>query len=361
MKVNACCFLSLMMLMDIIGRQVSVVVPAERVILASARDIHIFDAVAGKDGLKKIVGWGSDLKLMDHDSYVKYKGKFPEVEGIPDIGYHLKGTFNVEKIILLKPDVIIVPKWVLVQEGAMDDIAKLNQAGIPSIVTDYWERPFENTVPSTILLGTLLGKGKRAQEIVDFYLKQMGVVAARLQKINKSKPGVYVECGWKGPSDYGGSYGDDVGWGAMVVKAGGTNIADGIIPKGVTVPINPEYLLKENPDVIIITGSYWSETKGAMRLGYHANFKESRELLLAFTERSGWNTLSAVQDGRVYSIFHPWVGLIQHFVAVQSFAKWFYPEEFKDLNPEENLKEFCREFLSVDYSGVWMLSMSMTR
>lgn len=258
-----------MVLMDIIGRQVSVVVPAERVVLASARDIHIFDAVAGKDGLKKIVGWGSDLKLMDHDSYVKYKRKFPEVESIPDIGYHLKGTFSIEKIISLKPDVIIIPKWVLAQEAVMDDIDKLSRAGIPSIVTDYWERPFENTVPSTILLGTLLGKEKMAQEIVDFYSKQMSLVTARLQKINKPKPRVYVECGWKGPSEYGGSYGNDVGWGAMVAVAGGTNIADGIIPKGATVPINPEYLLKENPDAIIVTGSCWSETKDAMRLGYY--------------------------------------------------------------------------------------------
>lgn len=342
---------------DIIGRQVSIVVPVRRVILASGRDIHIFTAVAGKDGHKKIIGWGSDLKLMDRDTYLKYKNKFSEIEDIPDIGYHYKGTFNIEKTISLKPDVFIVPKWILDQEGALNDIDKLKQVGVPSVVIDYWEKPFENTIPSTILLGTLLGKEERAQEIVDFYLRQMSFVTTRLQKINKPKPRVYVECGFKGPSEYWNSYGNDVGWGAMVIKAGGTNITEGIVPKGRTVPINPEYLLKENPDVIIITGSHWTETKGAMRLGYYANLKESKHLLLAFTERSGWNTLSAVQNRRVYSIFHPWVSLIQHFVAIQSFAKWFYPDEFKDLNPEKNLEEFHRKFLPVNYGGVWMLGI----
>ena len=342
---------------DIIGRQVSIVVPVKRVVLASARDIHIFAAVAGKDGYKKIVGWGSDLKLFDRDTYIKYKERFPKIEGIPDIGYHLRGTFNIEKVISLRPDVVIVPKWILDQEDALNDMDRLNRIGIPSIATDYWEKPFENTVPSTILLGTLLGKEKRAQEIVNFYLKQMSIVTTRLQKINKPKPRVYVEGGWKGPSEYGGSYGDDVGWGAIVVKSGGTNIAEGIIPKGTTAPISPEYLLKANPDVIIISGSYWPETKGAMRLGYYAKIKESRRLLLAYTKRPGWNTLTAVQNRKVYSIFHPWCKFIQHFVAIQSFAKWFYPDEFKDLNPEKNLKEFHRRFLPVDYSGVWMLGI----
>lgn len=338
---------------DIIGRQVSVVVPAERVVLAMARDLHMFAAVAGEETLKKIVGWGPDLKLWDQDTYLKYEEKFPEIEAIPDVGYHYNGNFSVERVISLKPDVVIFPKWIADIEGGADDMAKLEQVGIPSIVIDYSSNPWENAVPSTILLGTVLGEEKRAREIVDFYETRVNAVVARLQKIDKPKPKVYVELGSKGPSEYGNTSGN-ISWGAMVLKAGGNNIAEGVV-KG-TTPINPEYLLKENADVIIIAGSNW-KTPGAMRLGYYASPEESRGLLKAFTERPGWNTLRAVQNGRVYSVFSPWHAQIQHFAAIEALAKWFYPDEFKDLDPEGSFKEFHDRFLPVDYSGVWMIGI----
>ncbi len=121
--------------------------------------------------------------------------------------------------------------------------------------------------------------------------------------------------------------------------------------------MNPEYLLKANPDVIIISGSYRPETPGSMKLGYHSNTEESRRLLNAFTERQGWNTLNAVKNDRVYSIYHPFVSRIHNFVAIPAFAKWFYPDEFKDLDPEKIFKEFHQKFLPVDYSGVWMIGI----
>ncbi|RKY43030.1 MAG: ABC transporter substrate-binding protein, partial [Candidatus Omnitrophota bacterium] len=179
-------------------------------------------------------------------------------------------------------------------------------------------------------------------------------VYSRLDEIDEPKPKVYVELGMKGPSEYSNTYGDYM-WGALIEKSGGINIAKGKIERW--GPISPEYLLDANPDVIIITGSYWPGCPGSMRLGYYANPEESRELLKAFTERPGWDTLSAVNNNRVYSIHHGLARDIWDFVAIQYMAKCFYPDVFEDLNPEENFKEFHEKFLPVDYSGVWMLSL----
>ena len=339
---------------DLVGRQVQVTVPVERVVLASARDLHNFAPVEGVNPLERIVGWGPDLKLNDQDTYLKYKEKFPQIDNIPEIGYHLKGTFSVEKVISLEPDVVIFPLWCAESEGVTEDIARLEEAGIPSVVIDYWKDPLGNSTQSTLLLGTLLGKEKRAQEIVDFCEGQVNEVISRLQKTSKPKPKVYVEVGNTGPSEYGSTYGN-TGWGVMVEKAGGTNIADEVIER--MAQINPEYLIAKNPDVIIVTGSYWPETAGTMRLGYYATIEESRQLLRTYTERQGWNTLNAVENGRVYSIYHPWVSRIPNFVAVPAFAKWFYPDEFKDLQPDEIFKSFHEKFLPVDYTGVWTMSI----
>ncbi len=336
---------------DMAGRQVSVTVPVKKVVLGYAKEFPSFAAVAGEDFPRKIAGWGLSRTVRDQGTYLKYKEKYPEIEAIPDVGSHAQGTFSVEKVISLKPDVVIFPLWLLLNkyEGTTEDIAKMERVGIKTIFVDYWENPLENTMPSTLLLGALLGKEKRAQEIVDFYQKRVNEVVSRLQKIDKPKPNVYVENGSQGPSENGWTCGN-YAWGVMVVKAGGINIAEGIIKRW--GPIAPEYLLKTNPDVIII-----AEPK-PMRPGYHANPEESRRLLKAFTERPGWNNLSAVKSGRVYGVFDTYlIYNIYNFAVIEAIAKWFYPDEFKDLDPEADLREFYNKFLSVDYSGVWMISI----
>jgi iron complex transport system substrate-binding protein len=237
------------------------------------------------------------------------------------------------------------------------DIDKLDKAGIPSVFLDYWSEPYEHPIPSTLLIGTLLGEEEKAQEIVAYYQQQLDIVTGRLLEIGKQKPEVYVEVGSKGPSTYGNTYGNS-GLGAVVVRAGGINIAeDGMNLVEGTKQINPEFLIDANPDVLLISGSNW-EAPDSMRLGYYANSEESRDLLKAFTERTGWDTLSAVQNGRLHSSFHGFSFRIFNFVGLQAFAKWFYPEEFADVDPEANLREFHEKFLPVDFSGVWVISIT---
>jgi iron complex transport system substrate-binding protein len=42
---------------------------------------------------------------------------------------------------------------------------------------------------------------------------------------------------------------------------------------------------------------------------------------------------------------------------LQVFAKWLYPQEFADLNPEATFKDFHDKFLPIDYSGTFWVSM----
>ena len=110
---------------DLAERQVTINAPVNRVVLASARHLHEFAALLGEDFVNKIVGWGPDLNLYDQDTYLTYKEKFPAIEDITDIGYHSLGTFSIETVISLEPDVIIFPLWLVDTEGVGDDILKL--------------------------------------------------------------------------------------------------------------------------------------------------------------------------------------------------------------------------------------------
>ena len=340
---------------DMSGREVSVKVPVKRIVLASARHLHEFAAVGGAEVIDQIVGWGSDLELYDQDTYLKYKGSFPQIDDITDIGYHYKGTFSVEAVVNLKPDVVVFPLWLVDQEGVGDDIFKLEKAKIPTVFIDYYTKPFENPIESTSIIGQLLGKESRAREITDFYQEQVNEVSSKLAILSTSKTKAYVEVGSKGPLEYGNTY-SGKGLGALVTKAGGDNIADGVIEG--SGPINPEYLLTTDPDIIIISGSYWPSTGDSMRLGYHATEADSRALLQAFAERGGWDTLSAVRSGHVHSIFHGFSFRIYNFAGIQSFAKWLYPDVFADMDPAANFQEFHNRFMPVEYSGVWMLDIT---
>jgi len=346
--------LNIIVITDMAGREVSVKTPVERVVLASARHLHEFVAVGDAEVIDKIVGWGSDLKLYDQDTYLKYQESFPQIDDIIDIGYHYKGTFSVEGVVNLKPDVVVFPLWLVDADGVGDDIFKLEKANIPTVFIDYYTKPFENPIESTRIIGQLLGKESRAKEVTDFYLAQVSEVNSKLETLS-TKTTAYVEVGSKGPSEYANTYSVS-GLGALVTKAGGANIADGVIVG--SGPINPEYLLTVNPDVIIISGSYWPATATSMRLGYHATEADSGSLLKAFTERGGWDMLSAVRNSRVHSIFHGFSFRIYNFAGIQAFAKWLYPDVFADMDPAANFEEFHNRFMPVEYSGVWMLDIT---
>jgi len=340
---------------DMAGREVSLQLPAGRIVLASSRHLHEFAAVGGKDVLNKIVGWGSDLKLYDADSWSLWEEHFPEISEIPDIGYHYKGTFNIEAVVGLNPDVVIFPLWLVDMEGVEADIDKLEKAGVPVLFIDFYEDPFNHPVQSMELIGKILGNEKRAQDINSYYQEQVNLVSDRLKSFDGEPTSVYVEAGNKGADQYGNTYSSLSGLGALIKEAGGRNIADPVIPK--SGPIDPEFLLQADPDIIVISGSYWTSNDQSMRLGYHAEEQSSRELLESFAGRKGWDMLQAVGNQKVYSLFHGFSFRIYNFAGIQAMASWLYPDLFSDIDPSENFRKFHEEFIPVPFQGEWMIGL----
>ena len=333
---------------DLAGRTVTIDKPVERVVITFNFEEYLA-VEGGENPFKKIVGWTRGYwEGRRQWTWEKYKKASPEIEDIPDVGYIYKGTFSAEKVISLEPDIVIMTAYDY--ERARDDISKLEQAGIPVVLIDYHTETLETHTKSTLMLGKVLGKEERAQEIVEFYTEQVNKVYYRMDEIEgKPKPKVYIEGGyerWR-------VYDKTTMFGAIADKLGAINIAE----EG-TKTISPEQVLTANPDVIIITGAYWTKYKyPTPRLGYFADAEESRELLKQIIDRPGWDALNATKNHRVYCIHHGSSRHIYDFFVDQYFAKCLYPDEFEDLDPEANWKEFHERFLPVDYSGVWMLSL----
>ncbi len=134
--------------------------------------------------------------------------------------------------------------------------------------------------------------------------------------------------------------------------AGGINIARGLTT---TYPdVDPEWIVTENPDAIIVgaTGCKSSIT------GYFVDNSNEAETLIETTLMvAGLNSTDAVKNGNIFVIDGRCVEAVRGFVGAYYLAKWLYPEQFKDLDPEAIHKEYFEMWLNVPYKGMWAYSL----
>ena len=344
---------------DVTGRTVTLKKPAERVVLqwsGAGGPFFTISALMGKDTPKVIAGMDTSLQDYRADMWKHFTAEMPELAKIPVVGTIGDKTFNAEQVVALNPDVIFIPVD-LKDQYESDAKAKMDAAGIQTIYIDYHAEKLESHQKSIEAIGKALGKEERAAEISKFYTDRVTRVLDRVSKINKPKPTVYLEVGMNGPEEFGNSFSSNYSWGALATMAGADVITKDVIKK--TSPINPEFILEKNPDIIMIMGSYWPKKPTSMRLGFEATEDSSQALLKAFTtERQGWSELKAVENKQVYSAHHGLPREVFDAAVFEYLAKTFYPEEFKDVDPEATLKEFYDKFLPFSYSGIWFMHMN---
>ncbi|MDU5735030.1 MAG: ABC transporter substrate-binding protein [Veillonella sp.] len=343
---------------DVTGRTVTLKKPAERVVLqwsGAGGPFFTISALMGKDTPKVIAGMDTSLQDYRADMWKHFTTEMPELAKIPVVGTIGDKTFNAEQVVALNPDVIFIPVD-LKDQYESDAKAKMDAAGIQTIYIDYHAEKLESHQKSIEAIGKALGKEERAAEISKFYTDRVTRVLDRVSKINKPKPTVYLEVGMNGPEEFGNSFSGNYSWGALATMAGADVITKDAIKK--SSPINPEFVLEKNPDIIMIMGSYWPKKPTSMRLGFEATEDSSQALLKAFTtERQGWSELKAVENKQVYSAHHGLPREVFDAAVFEYLAKTFYPEEFADVDPEATLKEFYK-FLPFSYSGIWFMHMN---
>lgn len=345
---------------DVVGRTVTVKAPVERMLLGEARLIYLVSLLEREDPLKRIVGWPNDLRTADLDTYTRYQEAFPSIASIPELGAISAGAFSAEQAITLRPDVLVLSFDTYGPARDTGLIDTLEKVGIPSVVVDFRQQPLENTVPSTYLLGRLMGREDDAQRFVDYYLRQVNVVYSRVDAVQGPRPEVFM---YRAPGllECCATFGR-ANLGALVERAGGTNLGSGRVP-GWAGTISPEQVLTSDPPLIIATGSNWTYSPSKQQgidyvsLGYGADPSQARAQLARLTEQPGWSSLQAVQTRRFYAVWHQFYNSPYHFVVLQQFAKWVRPDLFSDLDPERTFREFHDEFLPFAFSGAFWVAL----
>jgi iron complex transport system substrate-binding protein len=344
---------------DSLGRSVTLNVPVARVALMDTELINAFAAIAGEDFMSRIVGLSTDFQADRPDLFEVYKQHYPELEDIASMGALYDGTFSVEAVVSLNPDVLILPQWGKAYD-MIPDLSALDTAGIPYVYVDVFLDPYGEGVfsKSISLLGTLLGQPERADELIDFYELQINAVFDVLETVDDAVPvpSVYNEAPNADPRTYGETY-LRTGPACTIEYARGVNIAEGTIASIGT--ISGEFLIDANPDIIVL---WLYPTMGSSAGGSLTGFgtapseEELQTIVSAYLARDGWSSLDAVKNGRVHFCNSVLYFSLEKFAVLQYMAQWSYPELFPDLDPWQNLQDAYTEFMPFPIDGTWTFS-----
>ena len=346
---------------DLAGRQVTISRKPEKFVLGDYLMNYL--AVGGAKALDKVAGMTMDgWEDVRYGESQVFSTAFPKLkkgnpERIPSIGGYHTNVLDTERILSLKPDVLLINKTQFTENNQNIDL--LEKAGIKVIVLDYHAETVENHTRSTEILGSLLGRESVAQEQNAAYKKAFDLVDKRVAAIPAAKKNkkVFMEIGNKGTGERGNSY-RNILWGSMITRAGGKNLGD--VLKGSYGVLDQEYVTSENPDVIIIGGSIWAkDTKGdQMRMGFTVPEKLAQQRLAGFGATPAWQNLKAIRTGQVYGVDHGSLRTMIDYTFLEYIAKILYPEEFRDIDPIKEMNDFYAKYLpEVKYTGTFMIHL----
>lgn len=345
---------------DIAGRDITIDTKPESFIVANY--ILNFMLIGGGESLDKVVGMTLDgWQETRFGEYTAMTSSFPEMLDKKSIGGYHDDVLNSELILQLKPDVLLINLSQYTENET--SIPVFEKAGIHVIVLDYHKMKLENHIKSTEILGTLLGREDVAASMIEEYKSAINLVQERVSTLSdadKNKK-VYVELGNKGIGEYGNSYTGCL-WGSIIDSVSGINLADSVLdPNEGYGALDKEYVVSQDPDVIIIGGSIWTggtSDNDQMRMGLTINSDMSQERLAGFTKRDGWSNLKAVKNGNVYSVDHGSLRFMGDYIYAEAIAKMLYPDLFEDIDPQAQMESFYEKYLpELDHTGTYYIKL----
>ena len=243
-------------LTDMMGHEVTLDKPAERIVALSAADCEIVYALGAGDLL---VGRG---EWCDYPA---------EVFDVPSV--ESGGNTNIEQILQLEPDVLVMSSMAQTEE----QVKQLEDAGVAVVVSDA--KDIAGVYTSIELLGKLLGKDAEAAKIVSD-MKE-GFAAIEANKLDGTKS-VYFEVS---PLEWGlWTAGKNTFMDEIATMMGLENCfgdLDG------WAEISEEQVLARNPDYIVTITMYFGEGPTPVE-----------EIL----SRPGWENVTAVRNQAILNL-----------------------------------------------------------
>ena len=341
---------------DAAGRTLQFNELPERIVLAEGRAAFA-TALLQDEPLRNVVAYGQDLEKAAGAFRDKLFELQPEAKDMPTIGMIQKGDVTVENLLAQKPDVVIMT---LDQKKAVEEsgfISDMDAAGLKYAFIDFRQKPLENTTVSMQLLGDLLGQSERAEKYNEFYNAKVKEISDRVAETT-DRPDVliWMAAGFNDCCAVAG----DANLGTLVTAAGGHNLGPEVLGADSTT-ITAEKLIELNPDKLIVTGGEWARDPNRtdairhVELGYQSSPELALQTCDGPLNQAGMDQLDATKTGNYFAVYHQFYDNPYNVFALEAFAKWIHPEQFTDLDPTQDFKDFHKEWLPFDYSGAFFI------
>ncbi len=210
---------------------------------------------------------GAESRLVAVSQYCDYP---PAARDLPQVGDFANPS--MEAILARDPDLVIATGG-----PQRELILRLRASGVPTVV--LYPRGLEDVFGNVRMLGRIMGLEARAERLDKRLRARVDRLKMKAHRLSaQHRPVVYFEISAQPAMAAGeGSYP-----GQLIELAGGENVAKGAT--GNYPAISTERIISADPDVIIV-----SHTKKPA---------EARKLVAG---RPGWENISAVRSGRIYS------------------------------------------------------------
>jgi len=347
---------------DIAGRTITLEKPAQKIILGEGRFLAVLGVLGVEQPISKVAGMMNDFKTYDFAGYARYQEVFPEIDKVSTFGQTDEASVSIEKMIELQPEVAI---FGLSGHGpgakSKKIIDVLTAVGIKVVFIDFRQKPIENTVKSVEIVGKVLGYEGQAALFAMYYRDKLEFIKKHVALIPKEqKPRVFFDLWASNKKACCFTIAESM-FAEMAEFSGGVSIAKGQLPGPVGM-INNEYVLVSDFDVYIGTSSgamnSSQEVYNHLVLGAQVSNSVAQEALQQVLQHRNFSQLRAVKSGNSFAIWHHFYNSPLNIYAIESMAKWFHPEIFKDLNPDYTLSELLGGFSPVDLSGVYSVQYS---
>jgi iron complex transport system substrate-binding protein len=289
------------------GKEVTLPCRPERIIVTNSDAAEMLIALGAS---------GSIVGVVETTKNVSYiLEKIPGAESIGDWQ-----TPNIERMLALKPDAVI--SYASSKPKNLDQILAAN---ITILYLDCYRLP--KLAQDARSVGTLTGHEQQAEQYAALVENTTAIIMNRAGAVPAAdRPAVYFE----GYSDYTAA-GTGSGSDELLIMAGGKNIAGNL--SGSSPKVSAEWVVAQKPAFVLKAISS----------------KETRpysEVVAALKKRTGWDTIPAVQNDRVYAYSSSVLYGPKSYIGLAYTAKILQPELFGDIDPERMMDEYAGKYVA---------------
>jgi len=305
----------------LVERNIAIYTPLKRIVVLNTDVAEAIRALGAKD---RIVGIT--------DTVEKQTIFFPDISKKPVVGGWKE--IDIEVVIRLEPNAVFAYKEWPGPEYLEDKLPP----SIEVIRMDFYKPETLRDEMNT--LGYLLDEEENASKYLEWHDKYVNEIEDKVSGIPEDeKPKVFLDKSNVESIHERKTYSEGTGMHQLCEKAGGKNIAADLEAAYPTVEL--EWILEQKPEVIV-----GLSRKGGYETDNESGVEEEYERII---ELPGFDNITAVEDERVYLMDSSVPFAPGYPICLANMAKWFYPDEFEDLDPQAIHQEYVNKFCGIDY------------